>query len=482
MSTSGLNLSSLGLNTTTGTSSAPITFAGLGSGLNTTSIVAALMAVQREPVTHLSEQQSKLQAGESALQSVQGSLQQLSFSVSEFSLPSLFESSQTVTSNEPTRVSAGASAGAPVGGYEVEVKQLANSAQRTFTFTSPAAEDTITIEGQEFKLKAGGTAKELADTINADSSAKVFAAALENGTIVLSTRATGATGAEFIKVTDPGGALKEKEGTAKEGRNAEFTVDGVAGTSSSNTVTTAIAGVTLTLSSLTPTGPVTIDVQPPGPSASAVEAQVQSFIKLYNTTVEAIQKQLTTKPPAHPQTSAELGAGTLFGDPELSSLLDSMRTTMYENVAGLEAGMSSPLDIGISTGAPTGGASTSQATLEGLLTLNSSKLTEAVKTNPAGVQKMLQGWSKTLTGLINQASQPGGGLEARINGDTAEITQLGSQITNMNEMLALREKALQATFTQLESVIAQNNAQATSLVNAFAADQPEQTSTSASKL
>ena len=33
---------------------------------------------------------------------------------------------------------------------------------------------------------------------------------------------------------------------------------------------------------------------------SAIETQVQSFIKLYNTTVEAIQKQLATKPPDQP--------------------------------------------------------------------------------------------------------------------------------------------------------------------------------------
>ncbi len=54
---------------------------------------------------------------------------------------------------------------------------------------------------------------------------------------MLSNRATGNTGSEFIKVSDPGGALTEEAGTAKEGKNAEFTVDGVAGTSSSNTVT-----------------------------------------------------------------------------------------------------------------------------------------------------------------------------------------------------------------------------------------------------
>lgn len=450
MSTSPLSVSSV--------AGSPISVSGLASGLNTSSIIAALMAAQRQPVTHLTNEQTKLRAAQTELQSIQGSLQQLAFAASEFSVPSLFESSQTVSSNEPTRVSATATTGAAIGGYEVEVTKLANSAQRTFTFTSPAGEDAITIDGQEFKVKAGETAKDLANAINSDGKATVYAAALEGGALVLSTRATGNTGGEFIKVTDPGGTLTEKAGTAKEGQNAEFKVNGVAGSSSSNTVTNAIAGVTLTLGGLTPGGPVTIDVQAPGPSAGAVQAQVQAFVKIYNATVEAIRAQLTTKPPAKAQSAGEFATGTLFGDVELTSLLDNMRTAMYEPGAGLEAAMSSPFDIGVSTGAPVGGGVSSQASLEGLLTLDPTKLSAAVQANPAGVQKMLQQWSQNLQGLINATGAPGGTLEARANGDASQITRLTSQINNMNEMLVQREKALQATYAKLESVISLNTA------------------------
>ncbi len=104
------------------------------------------------------------------------------------------------------------SSGAGIGGHEVEVTQLANSAQRTFTFTSPTAEDTLTIDGHSYTVKAGESAKELASTINSDSTATVYAAVLEGGTLVLSNRATGNTGAEFIKVSDPGGTPHRKGG------------------------------------------------------------------------------------------------------------------------------------------------------------------------------------------------------------------------------------------------------------------------------
>jgi flagellar hook-associated protein 2 len=451
-----MSSSGLGINAGTG---APITITGLASGLETSKIIAALMGAQREPVTHMTNEEQRLQAEQSDLQGIQTSLQQLAAAASEFTLPSLFENSQTVSSSEPARVGAALAtgSGAGVGGYEVEVTQLANSAQRTFTFASPAKAETITIEGHEFTLSGGETAKQFASAINAEASATVYAAVLEGETLVLSNRATGNTGTEFIKVTDPGGALTET-GTAKEGKNAEFKVDGVAGTASTNTVTNAIAGVTLTLGGLTPAGPVTIDVGAPGPSASAVEAQVQAFVKLYNSTVESIQSQLQTKPPVKPA-SGEFGVGVLFGDVELSSLLNSMRATMYEPIKGLESGMSSPFNIGISTGKPSGESVSSQTSLEGLLTLEPAKLSEAVKANPAGVQQMLQQWSLNLQSLVNVAGGPGGTIAARTTGDASQITQLTSQIANMNEILANREKALQATYAELETVISKNSAQ-----------------------
>jgi flagellar hook-associated protein 2 len=428
----------------------------LASGLDTSSIIAALMSVEREPVTHLTNQETRLQAEGTQLQSIQASLQQLSFSAAEFVLPSLYETSQTVTSSEPSRVEAAVTGGAGVGGYEIEVTQLANSAQRTFTLTSPAGEESITIDGQKFTIQAGEDAKDLASAINASSSSTVYAAVLEGETLVLSNRATGATEGGFIKVT--GAALSEVAGTAREGVDAEFTVDGVAHASSSNTVTNAVAGLSLTLTGLTPKGPVTLDVQPPSVSAKQVEAQLQSFIKLYNSTVSAIETQVSTKPPVRPTQAAEFSTGTLFGDQELVGLLDSMRASMYEPIAGLSGELTSPFDVGLSTGAPSA-AGASQSSVEGLLTLDPEKLTQAINSNPAGVKQMLQQWSSNLQQLVNNAAEPGGAIEARTRGDGEQVTQLTTRINSLNEQLALREKALQATYAELESVISKNSSQ-----------------------
>ena len=384
----------------------PINITGLGSGLDTNSIINALMGVERLPVTHLSNVQTTLQAQQQQLQSIQSSLQQLSFSAADLALPSLFKTGQTVSTSDPTRITATTTTGAGVGGYQVNVTQLANSAHRTFTFTSPTSDDSLTIDGHQSTVTAGSSIQDFVQSINSDSDATVYAAALDDGTVVLSDRNTGDGGANFIQVADSGGTLAEQTALAKQGQNSAYSIDGVAGTSTSNVITNGIAGVTLNLGALTPTGPVTVNVAPPAASVSAIQSQLQSFVTLYNSTIGTIQQQLTTKPVANPQTAGDLGTGTLFGDNDLTSLLNNMRGTIYSPDPTLPNGMSSLADIGISTGAPTAGASTASS-LAGNLTIDATKLSDAIQTNPAGVEKMLQTWSTSFQGIVNNESQAG---------------------------------------------------------------------------
>ncbi len=452
---------------TTGTVSSsgttPIAVTGLASGLDTSSIISALLEAEQQPITRITNQEEKLKGQQTQLQTIQSSLMSLSFAAEEFVLPSVFEGIQSVNSSEPARVSATITGGAGVGGYQLEVTQLANSAQRTFTFTSPAAEETVTVDGREYTLKAGATAKDLASKINADGKGTVYAAVQANETIVLSSRTTGATeGGEFIKVA--GAAMTEKAGTAKEGKDAEYKLDGVAGTSTSNTVTEAIAGVSLTFSGLTSAGPVTIAVQPPAPNLKTIEGQLEGFVTAYNKVVEEIQSQLTTKPVERPQTTGELSIGSLFGDSTLTGLLSNMREAMYEGIKGLPEGMSSPLDLGLSTGAATGGSS-SQSSLSGLLKLNTATLAKAISEHPSEVGTMMQQWSLSFSKVVRDAAAPGGSLEDRINGDEGQVREMKERVATMSQMLLVRQKALEQTYSELEAVISRNSAQSSWLTS-----------------
>jgi flagellar hook-associated protein 2 len=137
-----------------------------------------------------------------------------------------------------------------------------------------------------------------------------------------------------------------------------------------------------------------------------------------------------------------------------------MRRAVYEPVKELPAEMSSLANIGISTGAATGKATPAQSGIEGQLTLNVARLESAVRANPSEVQKMLQSWSTSFKSVVEVDAGPGGALDARIEGDGTQATEMSRRITTMNEMLAVRQQALQSEFIAMERVVQQNQAQA----------------------
>jgi flagellar hook-associated protein 2 len=457
-STSGTTVSSLGGN-------APLQITGLASGLDTNQIITELMAIQQQPITNLQNQESGLTATNTQLTSVQSSLQTLANDAMALLDPSLFQTSQQVTSSDSTRVAATSSTGAGVGGYQVSVSQMANSAQRTFTWASPTSDDTITIDGHQETVTAGESIQDFVASINSDSNATVYAAATDSGTVVLSDRATGNTGSNYIQVADSGGALTEQTAKARAGQDAMYSVDGVSGTSSSNTVTGAIAGVTLTLNGVTTTsGPVTVNVSPPAPSSTNISAAIQQFVTDYNTTISSMQTQLAQAP-----SSTDPTQGTLFGDSELSDLLSSMRTAMYTDVSGLSSGMSNMIDLGVSTGATSGSGAPSASSIAGNLTLNATTLTNALAANPTGVQQLLEGWANSFASVVKPASDPGGTIDQRIQGDSSQISLLDQRISDMQSALADKQTQLTNQFAALEAALSQNQSESSWLTSQISA-------------
>src|ERR1700742_1666522 len=332
---SGLTLTSL-----SGSSTQQVT--GLASGLDTDQIISEEMSIYQQPVTNLQNQQSGLTAMNKELTSIQSELQTLSADALAVGDPTLFETTQSVTSSDPTRVTATSATGAGVGGYQVSVSQLANSAQATYGYTSPTSDDNITVNGSGYTIKAGESIQDFVDSINSDTNGSVFAAATNSGTVVFSSRQTGASSS--VSVADGGGALSLQ--SSKAGQDALFSVDGVSGSSASNTVTNAIGGVTLTLTGVTTsTGPITVNVGAPAPNSTNISNAINTFVTQYNKVIGDIQTQLAQQP-----SSTDPTQGTLFGDPELQDLLTSMRSMMFTAGSGLPTGAATMDDIGVSTG------------------------------------------------------------------------------------------------------------------------------------
>ena len=454
------------VSSTTSSPTQPIlSVGGLASGLDTNSIIQQLMAVESQPRNQLQTQQTLAQATQTLLQGFQTQLQSVSTALTGITSPTLFSQTQEVDSSDTSKVIAAGTSGAGIGGYQVDVTQLANSAQRTFGFTSPAAAGTITIDGHDTAVAAGASAQDVANAINSDANATVYAATTDTGTLVLSSRATGDTGTGFIAVSDSTGSLTEQTAKAKQGKDAQFTVDGVAGSSHSNAVTNAIAGVSLTLKGVTTTsGPVTVTVGAPGASTDAIQQALQSFVNSYNSVVDAIQQKLTEKSVPNATTTSDQEQGLLFGDTQLTDLLSTMRQAMYDPIPGLPDGMNSLADLGVSTGSPDG--TVSQDALDGKLTIDTDKLATAIQTNPSGVKNLLigsssaPGWAQSFGSILDGAAAPGGTLDSRISSEGDEIKDLASSISDWNDRLTLRQTALQAQFTAMETALSQSQSQA----------------------
>ena len=449
---SGLNLSSLG--------GGGLQVTGLASGLNNNQIIQEEMAIYQQPVTNLQNQQSGLTAMNKQLTSIQSELQTLSADALAVGDPTLFMTQQAVTSSDTTRVQAASASGAGVGGYQVSVSQLANSAQATYGFTSPTSNDAITINGSSYTISAGESIQDFVDSINSDNNGTVYAAATNSGTVVFSSRQTGASSA--VAVNDTGGALSLK--SSKAGQDALFSVDGVNGNSSSNTVTNAIAGVTLTLTGVTTTsGPVTVNVGAPAPNSTNISNAINTFVTQYNKVISDVQTQLQQQP-----SSSDPTQGTLYGDPELKDLLTRMRSMMYTAGSGLPTGGATMDDIGVSTGATTGSGAESQSALAGNLTLNATTLTDMLTSNPSGVKSILSAWSSGFVSTVDNASDPGGTISARIGGDNSQISNLGNQISSMQSALTDKQNFLVQEFAQLEAALSSNQSQSTWLTSQIA--------------
>jgi flagellar hook-associated protein 2 len=444
---------------TTSSGSGVISIPGLASGLNSAAIISEIISIDSQPMIQHEIEEAGVEAQTTQLEDIQNSLQTVITDAENLSGEGLFDTSQTATSSDPTLITATATSGATIGGYQVDVSQLATAASRTYTYTSPSSSDTITIDGQQVTIDSGTTLQDFADQINNDSSLDVEAAVTGTNQLVLSSTSTGQQTGSYIQVSDPGSSLSEITSDANAGQNATFTVNGTSGSSTSNTVTDAIPGVTLSLGGVTnsSSGSVTVVVSQPTVSTSSVTSAVNQFVSDYNTAVNAIETQLTTAPDSPAENTTEAQQGTLYNDQDLTDLLTSMRQLMYTAGSGLPSGMAALSDIGITTGAPSGSAAPSSSSLAGDLTVDTSTLDSAIQSNPTGVENVLASFSQAFTDLVSNEAGAGGVIAQRISYNDDQVTQMSEQITDMQNALTEQQTSLQKEYSALEASISSSD-------------------------
>jgi flagellar capping protein FliD len=195
---------------------------------------------------------------------------------------------------------------------------------------------------------------------------------------------------------------------------------------------------------------VTVNVGAPAADPSKVESTINQFITDYNAAISAIQTQLAQKP-----TSSDPSQGVLYGDNQFKGLLSSMRSLMIKGGDGLPAGMATMLDIGVGTGAASGGGPTASE-LAGNLTLNAAALGAALQKSATAVQKVAGTWANSMASTVNSYSGLGGTIEVRLSGDNRQMASLTRRIGTMQSALDDKQKQLTRQFALLEAALSAN--------------------------
>ena len=448
------------------------------TGIDVNAVVTALMSIERQPITRLTAKETGVQAKITALGLIKSKVDAFQTAVKALgSSNSSSLSAFKATASDTTIFSASASSTAVAGTYDLVVTKLAqsqklvavgqtsstsaisNGVATTVTFdfgtisggtlTSGVYSDaTYTSNGVAIpSITIDGTNNTLAgirDAINA-AAMGVTASIINDGSgtpyrLSLSSNSSGVS--KSLKITtsggdgtintllahDPGGLPAAQHLVQNvAAQNANFTVNGIAINKTSNSVTEAIDGVTLTLSKVT-TSPVTLTV---ARDTTAVTDAVTAFVKAYNDVYSAAKNSAAYK-----------SKSALEGDATLRSIQAELR--------------------GIAAAAVTGGTLTQlfeaglSFTATGTLQLDSAKLSSAMGTNFNDVAQLFNsatGYATKFEAWAKTALAVDGTFVTKTTGFNNSIKDIGTQRDTLELRMTSLERQYRTTFSNLNVML-----------------------------
>jgi flagellar hook-associated protein 2 len=438
---------------------------GLASGLDTTSIIAQLMSAERVPRTRLELRQAAAQTRQDALRDINAKLRALETVASDLRSPLLWTDTQTVSVADPTKLDAKRTGNVAAGGYSIQVTQLAGASQKSFTWTAPAKESRVTIEGVQVAIPAGTSLQDAIKLINAAGTGVIVEEL--GGRLLLTAKATGASSTVDVLSEEredgsgtwvAGGPLSG-ETVLRAGQDATISIDGQSAVSDPDgTFESAVPGLAITAKAL---GTTAVNVSALAPDPAAAEAKLKAFVDAYNAAIEAVRSRVTEKDVANPRTTIDARKGTLFNDSTLNSILSRLRRTVGETLGP------NP-QLGVSTAAATGTASSPDA-LAGKLSFDAAKLREALAKDFAGTKSLVQTTvGASFEAVLEPLANVGGLLDERIASSDRELGRLKSSMARMDDRLERKEAAYRAQFTRLERMLAENQARQVDLMSSLA--------------
>jgi flagellar hook-associated protein 2 len=463
---------------------ATISSVGIGSGLDVNSIVTQLVALEKAPLKSLQVQATNVQAQISAFAQVQSQFAALTDVASRISDPTSW-ASRTASSSNTNAASITATTAAAANSFSLDVDQLAQkqsiSSTTIATGNMPGA-GTLTFQlgtwsggGTSF---AAGTSSAVAVTILATDTLASIATKINaagtgvvasvfndgaNDRLLLRSQNTGAAagfrvqsadpalaGLVFDPQNSPGVGMALPANPVQYGQDAKARINGLAVTSSSNTLTGNLAGVSIDLLATTTTNyglpgevkaPITMTISE---NVTPAVKNVSDFVAAYNT----LNQNLTdlTKYDAATKT-----AGLFQGDSSVVGLQNVLRNMLGSSSLGATSQRLS--DIGI------------ERQLDGSLTINTTKLSAAAN-NGTSLQQLFtnnnknpltNGFALKFADLGKGVAATGGSVVNKVASLQGTLKRNTEEQTRVNDRAAQFEARMRKQYSALDLQMAQLN-------------------------
>lgn len=447
--------------------------------LDVPSLVSQLMANERRPIDKLNTKVTSYQTKISSFGTLKGlasgfqtAVQSLNTSLQGYS----------ATPSDASVFTASATSTAAAGTYSINVTTLAQAhklaAAGQVSDTSAIATGASTVTfmvgttSTDIAIAAGATLQDIRTAINA-ANMGVTATIVNDGSatpyrLALSSDNTGTSNAiSSITIYASGASpLPSGDGTLLPGdaavndllaynptaniptpavpmaqtvpaKNADFTVNGIQIIKSSNTVTDAIQGVTLTLSK--EVTPATLTVTR---DTNAISTAASGFVDAYN----ALSSQLKSRSAYGNATNA---AGGLAGDGTVRLMLDQLRSIFNTPATPASGGtLTSLSEVGIAFQA------------DGSLKLDSSKLNSAMSTNFSDVTNLFSsatGFATRLDTWSTSVLSADGLIDARTSSLNTSINAYTDQISKLEARMTALQKQYTITYSNLNMLLSSMN-------------------------
>jgi len=463
------------------------------TALDVPTLVSQLMAVERRPIDKLNAKIASYETKISSFGTLSGLMS--SFQTAAKALNTNLQK-LAATPSDPNVLTATASSAAIPGTYSVSVSQLAqsqnlvaagqtsstaaigNGTATTVTFDlGKISGGTLTngvYSGATFTSNGSGTAsitidgsnntlEGIRDAINA-ATLGVTATIVNDGSgtpyrLALSSSNSGVNNSFKITTSGGDGAIDSLLGHDPAGRqnltqtlaaqNAALTVNGIAITSASNSVSEAIQGVTLSLRNIT-ASPTTLTVTR---DSASINTAATGFVEAYNALASQIKSRSAYG------TDGKSG-GALAGDGTLRF--------MQEQLHGI---FNTPASGGTLTSLSQVGISIQQ---NGSLLLDSSKLDSAIAANYSDVRNLFSsstGYATRLEAWAKSTLATGGALDTRTQSLNKYVKSYNVEIEKLENRMTALQKKYTSEYTNLNLLLSRMNTTSTFLTQQLSSSQ-----------